>query len=192
MNDALKFLAAFMTSPRAIGAVAPSGRALARQMLADLGDLTGHSLLEFGPGTGPFTRVIAEMIQPGVDYLGLDTNAQFIDMLSDRFPDMRFVCASAADAPTLLRDFNMPPVKAILCGLPFASLPYPVQDAVVDALDKLMQPGCQFRTFQYVHAYPLPSACRYRRRMTELFGPCRRSSAILANLPPAYVLSWSR
>ena len=55
-----------------------------------------------------------------------------------------------------------------------------------------MQPGCEFRTFQYVHSWPLPAAVRYRRRMNSIFGPCRSSRVVVANLPPALVLTWGR
>ena len=86
----------------------------------------------------------------------------------------------------------MGPTRAIICGLPFASLPLATQDAIIDSLEDLVPPGGLFRTFQYVHAYFLPAAVRFRRRMNRTFGPHHRSPAVLANLPPAYVLTWSR
>ena len=69
-----------------------------------------------------------------------------------------------------------------------------MQDGVIAALSEMLPAGSggQFRTFQYVHAYPLPTAVRFRRRMAAIFGPCQRSAVVVRNLPPAFVLSWSR
>ncbi|MEX0742069.1 MAG: hypothetical protein WD079_04670, partial [Phycisphaeraceae bacterium] len=53
-------------------------------------------------------------------------------------------------------------------------------------------PGTEFRTFQYVHAWMLPAAVQFRRRMTRRFGPPRVSRPVLRNLPPAVVLTWGR
>jgi hypothetical protein len=56
----------------------------------------------------------------------------------------------------------------------------------------MMKPGTVFRTFQYLHSWPLPAAIRFRNKMNRRFGPCRISRPIMRNLPPALVLSWSR
>ncbi len=190
--DTLRFLAAWMKSPGAVGAVAPSSAVLARAMVAGLSVGDEESIIEFGPGTGPFTRAIGRMLPRREAYLGIDREGAFVETLRGRFEGMHFVQGSAADAPRYRRNLGLGPVRAIICGLPFASLPPPVQDAVIDAIDALLEPGAEFRTFQYVHAYPLPRAVRYRRRMREMFGTPQRIGPVWRNMPPAYVLRWTR
>ena len=74
---------------------------------------------------------------------------------------------SAEQAVSLHAAARLGPVQAIICGLPFASLLPSVQDGVVEALDQMMQPGATFRTFQYVHAYGLPTAIAAKLRHPE-------------------------
>jgi len=192
MHDTLEFIRALITSPARTGAVAPSSAVLAREMVRDLALRGDDGVLEFGPGTGPFTRALRILMPERSNYLGIERNAAFVKLLQQRYPDMQVVEGSAEQAPTLARQAGVPPVKAIICGLPFASLPPRAQDGVIAALDQVMTPGCTFRTFQYVHAYALPTAIRFRRRIAALLGPAHVSRAVWRNCPPAFVLSWTR
>ena len=64
LADSTRFLKSLVAAPRLTGAVAPSGRALARAMATATG-LPSHGLIvELGPGTGPVTR---SLIEVGVD-----------------------------------------------------------------------------------------------------------------------------
>ncbi|MCC6680247.1 MAG: SAM-dependent methyltransferase [Phycisphaeraceae bacterium] len=191
-QDSIEFVKAFLRHPAKVGAVAPSSPALAQQMVRDLHVQAGQTLIEFGPGTGSFTTAILAALPAGASYLGIELDEKFVALLRRRFTQAEFVHSSAEHAARLHQDRQLPPVRAVLCGLPFASLPPTVQDAVIANLDQLLGIGAEFRTFQYVHAYPLPTAVRFRRRMSQLLGPCRRSAAVLRNLPPAYVLTWKR
>lgn len=183
-----------LRKPGAIGAVTPSSPVLARAMLDKLHLDGAGVVMEFGPGTGPFTKQLANRMADPSRYLGIELDAGFVTMLRDKYPTMRFAQGSAADAAAHLDEAGLDAaaLEAILCGLPFASLPASVQDAVTAALDDLMKPGVIFRTFQYVHAWPLPSAVRFRHRMNELFGRCEVRGPVMRNVPPALVLSWKR
>lgn len=191
-NASLKFLGAFVRNPRRVGAIMPSSPSLARAMVRRLSVQPGETLIELGPGTGAFTEVILRHLPAGAHYLGVELSAAFVSRLRERFPGVDFVEGSAEDVAEIHAQRGLPATRAVLCGLPFASLPREVQGRVVTSLDALLQGGGEFRTFQYVHAYPLPTARRYRARMDGVFGPGRRGKAVARNIPPAYVLSWSR
>ncbi len=191
-GDGIRFLRAAVRNPLRVGAIAPSSKALAKRMVKGIDFRPGHAVLEFGPGTGPFTRHLKDVLADHGTYLGIERDDHFVRMLSERFPTMRVVHGSAEHAEQHLRDAGHEKVQAIISGLPFASLPVVVQDGVVDCLDRLMQPGTVFRTFQYVHAWPLPAASRFRQRMAKLFGDVEVSRPVMWNLPPAVVLSWKR
>ncbi len=192
LGDTLRFMKAAGRNPGAVGAVLPSSRALANQMVRGIDFTDGHDVIELGPGTGPFTAALQRHMPDPSRYLGIDLNPEFIALLQGRFPAMQFVAGSAAEADQLAASAGLHQVRTILSGLPFASLPVSVQDGVIEALDRLLQPGVIFRTFQYVHAMPLGSARRFRRLMHERFGHCRISRPVMLNIPPAVVLSWSR
>ena len=192
LTEAMTFVKAWTQHPAMIGAISPSSQYLARQMVRGLNPRPGEVILEFGPGTGPFTRAIVPLLPDTATYIGIERESRFVKLLRTKFPELCFVHSSAEHAPQLLGASGLGRVRAVICGLPFASFAPSVQDDVIQALNQVMQPGCEFRTFQYVHAYVLPTAVRYRRRMDSLFGRHQCSRAVMRNLPPAFVLTWQR
>lgn len=190
--ETMQFFTRFLRHPMRVGAIAPSSRHLARAMVEGLEVGPGQAVVEFGPGTGSFTSAIRTRLPDPAHYLGIEQDGKFTKIVRQRFNDLRFAEDSAEQAPKLVREAGLGEVAAIICGLPFASLPPRVQDGVVAAIDALLGPGGEFRTFQYAHAWPLPTAARYRRRMTALLGPPDRRGPIWLNVPPAFVLTWTK
>ena len=188
--DFIRFLLAALRSPMHVGAVAPSSRAVAEQMLAGIDFRSNGAVVELGPGTGSFTRLLIERLPDRATYLGIERDPQLLQILLRRFPGLHFIHGSAEDALRHLADSGHASVQAIISGLPFASLPDPVQERIFAALQAMMSPGVVFRAVQYVHAQPMASAIKFRRRMSIMFGPVEVSRPVLWNVPPAVVLSW--
>src|SRR5215207_3906356 len=141
MNEHLLMLGRFVRSPRTVGAVAPSSRALAEEMVQGL-DLSGPtSIVELGPGTGVVTRAIAERLGPDAHALAIDVEPAFVAAIARRFPRVEAICASAANLPALLRERGMFPAAHIISGLPFASLSAEVTTTILDAVDESLEHG---------------------------------------------------
>lgn len=190
MNEHLLMLGRFVRSPRTVGAVAPSSRALAEEMVQDL-DLSGPTnVVELGPGTGVITRAIAERLGPEAHALAIDIEPAFVAAIARRFPRVEAVCGSAAHLPALLKARNMFPAAHIISGLPFASLAAEVTTTILDAVVESLRPGGTFTTFQYLNGYPTPLATGFRREMSERMGTAPSRRIVWRNLPPAYVLTW--
>ncbi|MHC4996253.1 MAG: class I SAM-dependent methyltransferase [Planctomycetota bacterium] len=189
-RDSISFLGAVMRNPTRVGAIAPSSPALARAMTDGLELTSFKTVVELGPGTGPFTQRLAEVMPDHARYLGIERDPKLVNLLRQRLPAMRVAHGSAEDMRQHLHDADLSDVGVILSGLPFASLPGVVQDGVIEAVEDLMAPGVVFRTFQYVHAWPLPTARRFRERMDGRLGSHTLSRPVLRNMPPAYVLTW--
>jgi phosphatidylethanolamine/phosphatidyl-N-methylethanolamine N-methyltransferase len=190
MNEHLVFLGRFVRSPRTVGAVSPSSRALAAEMVRGL-DFSGTSrVVELGPGTGVITRAIAAQLGPEAHALSIDIEPAFVAEIARRYPTIEAVCGSAADLEALLRARSMFPADHIVSGLPFASLPGEVTSSILDAIGASLRSGGTFTTFQYMNGYPTPLARSFRRAMTERMGgpPVRRS--VWRNIPPAFVMTW--
>lgn len=190
MRDALKFLGTFVRHPRNVGAVLPSSRLLATALAGDLGLASSDLVVEYGPGTGPMTEVIAEQLGSGATYLGIERDQGFHARLTERFPGLTFHLGSVEDVEQVLRDRDLPRPKIIISGLPFASLPGPVQHNVIEATRRVLRDDGEFRTFQYVHAWSMSSAKRFREAMGARFSHFDRSRAVMRNVPPAYVLRY--
>lgn len=190
IRDSLHFLKAALRSPTRVGAIVPSSPALAQRMMQGIHIPAGRTILELGPGTGPMTRVISRHLGREAGYLGIELDPKFVALLEQRYPHLRFVQGSAEHAAGHVRQARVRPVAAIISGLPFATLPTKVQEGILQSLEELMAPGVVFRTFQYMHAWMMPSAVRFRKRMNRRFGRCKVGKPVLANIPPAVVLSW--
>jgi len=191
LRDGVGFFGAFLKSPGSVGAVLPSSRYLAKALVGRLDLQPGELVVEYGPGTGPMTARIRETLPPGARYLGIELDERFHSLLVRHFPTLDFHLGSAADVTGILASRGLPKPRRIVSGLPFASLPSPVQDAVVAGIV-----GClrgtdgDFRTFQYVHAYGMKKARRFRAMMAERFSSFERLGPVVRNVPPAFVLRY--
>ncbi|GMV22812.1 MAG: methyltransferase [Acidimicrobiia bacterium] len=192
MNEHLAMLGRFVRSPRTVGAVTPSSRALILEMLEGL-DLTGDaSIVELGPGTGVVTREIAARLGHDARCLAIELDAGFARALAGRLRGIDVVCGSAAELPNIAREHGYSRIDHIVSGLPFASLPAAVTAQVLDGIAEVLPPGGTFTTFQYVHGFPMPLATTFRRELSARLGTGPERRLVMRNLPPAYVLSWSR
>ncbi|MEM7576540.1 MAG: hypothetical protein AAF328_03610 [Planctomycetota bacterium] len=200
-RDAASFFRAFLNNPRQVGAVMPSGKALAAAMVRgiDAALSGGKTVVEFGPGTGAFTSAILRAKPGDSAYVGIELDRHFVKTLTRRFPAERFpgtniVHGSAEHASELVAQLGVGDVGLIVCGLPFASLPRPVRSKIVRNVDDLLgqSGGGAFRTFQYVHASKMRSARAFRHHMDQRFGQGSRCKPVVGNVPPAFVLEWTR
>jgi len=187
----LVFLSRFLRHPRQIGALAPSSRTLAREMVRHIPLTATSRIVELGPGTGVFTREVINRLPQGGLFLAVDIDPTFCRELRERWASLDCECGSAADLAPIIAARGWADVDHILSGLPFASLPAVLSHAILDAVKATLRPGGTFTTFQYIHAYPTPPAVAFRRDMDAHFGPMAARRTVFRNLPPAYVLSWS-
>lgn len=191
LRDGLGFFGSFLRNPASVGAVLPSSRYLARALVGWLDLAPGELIVEYGPGTGPATEVIRERLPAHARYLGIELEGRFHRLLTQRYPRLDFHHGSAADLRTILAERGLPKPARIVSGLPFASLPPAVQDAIVDGVVWALDGGRgDFRTFQYVHAYGMRAARRFRAAMLERFASFERIGPIVRNVPPAFVLRY--
>lgn len=187
MGESLRFLREFIRRPTRVGAIAPSSRWLARTMV-ESGDLRkADTVVELGPGTGSFTRAILDRIAPSATFFVMEVNAEFATSLRRRFPDLTVHNDSAERLPEYLPAHGKSAVDCILSGLPWASLPMPVQEGVMSAVVESLRPGGTFATFAYLHALYLPNARRFRKRLEDLFTRVELSPVVWLNVPPAFV-----
>src|SRR5208283_2978831 len=91
LGDGAHFLRSLVATPRLTGAVAPSGRALARAMAAAVDPGRAGLVVELGPGTGPVTRAL---IERGLDRQRLalvEFDPRFCRILEERFETVRII-----------------------------------------------------------------------------------------------------
>lgn len=190
MSDALYFFRSFLRDPRHVGSVWPSSRCLAKALVGGMRFFAGDLVLEYGPGTGAVTSFLDQVLPTDVEYLGIELNEDFVLRLCKKFPARRFVYGSVADVEQILGEEGLGSPKLIISGLPFASLPCEQRKKIIDSTARVLHEDGQFRTFQYMHAFPMRKASEFRKSMEQRFRALRRSAPVIRNLPPAYVLSY--
>src|SRR6266702_2842822 len=94
-SNVIEFFRSWLRDPIRVGAVAPSGGALARLITAEISSKTSP-VIELGPGTGVFTDALLETgIFPGRLAL-IEYGSDFVRILQQRFPDVHVVWMDAA------------------------------------------------------------------------------------------------
>jgi len=191
MNENLQFLQAFLKNPLKVGAIAPSSPELAQEMLKGIHPDDHNVVLELGVGTGAITKFLREVIPSRDSYLGLELDADLVNTLNHKYPDMNIICGNAAEAYSIHKDLGLGKVRYVVCCLPFVSLPKEVSETVLTEIEKFMDEGCELRLFQYAHGYFLPPAVKLRDYLKERYGKSLRSPLVLKNVPPAFTFTWS-
>jgi phospholipid N-methyltransferase len=134
---------------------------------------------------------LQDIVPDDRSYLGIELDRDLVRSLNRNYPHMRIARGNALDAASIHERSGFGKVGTIICCLPFVSLPNEVGEKILSEVDKFMQHGCTFRTFQYAHGYYFPSAIKLREFMRDRYGKSKRSRLVVKNVPPAYTLTWS-
>jgi len=180
------FLRAFLRTPGGIGAVAPSGKGLARQMVASARIDHEHTVVELGAGTGPVTRELADTLH-GNPLLVLEPDAALAAHCRTVVPGADIVERFAQDLPELIAERGWSSVDRVVSSLPFAGWPFQLQNDIFDAILEVLSPEGRFVTFTYVMSPFLPAGRRARALLEARFSNVAVSQVVWANLPPAFV-----
>ena len=151
----------------------------------------GDVVVEYGPGTGPFTSVLKEWMPRGTEYLGIEFDHEFHRNLVKRFPGMRFHHGSAEETPGILASHGLGRARLIISGLPFANMPSPLQQRILGSTSEALHDDGIFRTFSYLFSSLSPRTHHFRRMLRERFREHHATRTVMRNFPPARVLSFS-
>lgn len=148
---ALLFFRQFLASPRSVGSIIPTSQATIDALLDPIDWATCRTFVEYGPGTGVFTRSILARAHPDLMLIAIDPNPAFIDHLHHRLDDPRLkaVQGSAEDVEAILAVHGRTQADYILSGLPFSTLPEGVGEAIMAATARAVAAGGAFLVYQY-------------------------------------------
>jgi phospholipid N-methyltransferase len=180
LSDTFSFLSDWKSDPRRVGAIAPSGRSLARMMTADI-DARSAPVLELGAGTGVFTRALLRRGIREHELTIVESGEFFARSLGQRFPQARVLQIDAARLrETVLGDDA--PLGAVISGLPLLNMSSDTIRAVMDGAFAHLRNDGVFYQFTYGWRCPVP---REVRRQLGL--RATRIGRAWLNLPPAAV-----
>jgi phosphatidylethanolamine/phosphatidyl-N-methylethanolamine N-methyltransferase len=187
LNDTLTFLRAWLRDPRSVGAVTPSGAALARLMTAHVSPMDGP-VIELGPGTGALTRALLARGVPLHRLALIEADPHFADALARRYPKATILRMDAAQLGHTESLFGDERACAVVSGLPLLSMPALQVAAIVQGVfERQLRSDGVFYQFTYGPRCPLPATL-----LTRLNLRAQRVGNALLNLPPAAVYRISR
>ncbi len=178
------FLLEYIRHPKTIGAVAPSGRRLAENMMKSIDFNNCKCITEYGAGTGVFTAELIRRRKNNTSLLIIEQNKYFCNLLYKRFGKLKNVHIINGDARRLkeyMSKYGISSVDYIISGLPFASLPKNISDEILSGTEKILsKSNGKFITFQYT---------LLKKALFERFFHIENVRYTIRNLPSAFVLT---
>ncbi|MGH8214538.1 MAG: class I SAM-dependent methyltransferase [Rhodanobacteraceae bacterium] len=183
------FLRQWLRDPVKMASVTPSGRQLARLMVAQLPEGSPR-VVEIGAGTGVFTRALLDYGVAPSRLLVVEINPHLADFLRERFPGVAVACADARDLDRLAAEYGLladGKLDAVVSGLGLLSMSGELRGAILRAAFAALSEEGRFVQFTYGPGSPVRA-----RERNALGLDVRRAGSVLRNLPPASVYVYQR
>ncbi|HLM27673.1 MAG TPA: methyltransferase domain-containing protein [Thermoleophilaceae bacterium] len=182
MSERGRFLRSFLEHPREVGALLPTSRRAVSDML-DLARVPDADLVvEFGAGSGVYTRELLRRMGPGARLIAFEVDGRLAARVGRELDDPRLqlVAGSAEDVE---RHLDGARVDVLVSALPFTSLPGAVRRRVLDLSPKILTPSGVMLVLQY-------SPFIQRELQRRFANVERRISPV--NVPPAFLFRCSQ
>ena len=153
LSDKARFSKAAAKDPKTVGAVAPSGRPLARMMAVQVDQNIPGQIIELGPGTGSITHALLEAGIAEDRLVLVEYSQDFYDLLKARFPKAKVIRGDAFAISQIVEEHLDTPPAAIVSGLPLFNQPLARRIALVNDAMKVLARGGSYIQFSY-HILP--------------------------------------
>lgn len=178
------FFRQWLRSPKSMGSVIPSTRALARGIAREAVWQPGQYVVELGAGTGAISEGLLERGIPRERLITIELDEQLHDYLSYRLPGCMVIRGDATKLDTILAERGITDIACVVSGLPMVGMPFAFQQAIIEqglAASKGRGPVLQY---SYSPIPPIPA------RKLGVKAELRRY--VVWNFPPATVWRFSR
>lgn len=141
-------------------------------------------VVEYGPGTGPFTQILLERLTPGSRLVAIETNQGFVELLR-KIPDRRLQVFhdSAENVRAVMARAEAGPADYVLSGIPFSHYTDDVRMKLLEATRDVLGERGVFIAYQ---CYPL-----LRRYIRKVFTSCTVTLEPF-HFPPYFILQGGR
>jgi len=168
-----------------VGAVSPSSKYLMRKMLSNIDFDTANVIVEFGPGTGVFTRELAKRMNADCKLIVFELHETFFKKLQIEFKDNPSVILkneSAENIGMVLSEFNLKEADCVLSSLPLANFPKElIQSILKNSIKNLKKEG-KYIQFQY--------SLTSKKYLQNYFNSVQINFTA-RNIPPAFIYTCS-
>ena len=179
----LAFMYQYFHQPRTVGALLPSSKHLAKKMIKGIDFEHAACIVEYGPGTGAFTRELIRRRSACTTLLLIEYNRHFYEKVKEQVKDEQNVYVihgSAENVQKYLIQYGITKIDYVLSGLPFASLPSEVSDCILQNTRSVLADEGKFITLQYTNL---------KKELIRTFFPKFKVEKEWRNVPPAYIFT---
>ena len=144
MSDALLFLGKFLRHGTKIASLAPSSPWLSRATVRNIDWATAKTVVELGAGTGPITKVLADLAPADCRVIVVERDPDFAKILHERFTHLAnfdVVEGDVCNLKAILAERGIDKVDAVVSGLPVPSFPKPLQRELFRSIREVLTPG---------------------------------------------------
>lgn len=141
----MSFAEHYLHAPRLIGAIAPSSRFLARDVLKPVDFRSARTIVELGAGTGVITKPILRHLRRDAVLHAFEVHPPFVRQL--RTMNSRKLHVINAPAQELSK--HVPEADAIVSSLPLMAFPDRDVRTILKEVKTTLKPGGVFVQFQY-------------------------------------------
>jgi phosphatidylethanolamine/phosphatidyl-N-methylethanolamine N-methyltransferase len=178
------FFRQWLRSPKSMGSIIPSSRALARAVAREVAWQPGCHVVELGGGTGAITNGLIEAGIPRDRLVVIELDRALYEYLRDRLEGVQVVQGDATRLDEILERLGVGEVSTVISGLPMVGMPLEFKRAIIGQGFAAL--GGRGRMLQYSYSPICPVPAR------ELGIRARLVRPVPWNVPPAYVWRYDR
>ena len=153
IKEKVNFIRQFIREPKSVGAVFPSSKYTVRRVISFINFNTKNlRIVEYGAGTGPFTREIVKSLKSGDVFIVIEQNEKFVNILNEQFgsnPLVKIYHDSVENISAILEKEDLNNLDYIISGIPLSVLSKKQIDEILESTKESMHQKTLFLVFQY-------------------------------------------
>lgn len=186
MSKKRYFLKEFFKEKKTVGAISPSSKHLGKKMLENIDFKKTKIIVELGPGTGVFTRMLTSKLADDGKILLFELHDGFYENLKKEFShDKRVIIIndSAENIGKHLKEHNLNQVDVVLSSLPLTNFNNKLVMGILKQSHQYLKQSGLYIQFQY--------SLNAQKALKKVFNTVRISFTP-RNIPPAFVYTCTK
>jgi phosphatidylethanolamine/phosphatidyl-N-methylethanolamine N-methyltransferase len=173
------FFRQWLRSPKSMGSIIPSSKALARALTGAVAWEAGQTVVELGAGTGAISQGLLDSGLPPEALMMIELDEPLYDYLRNRFPGVRVVHGDATRLADIVAEQEIGHVSTVVSGLPMVNMSLDFQRAIIKQSFVALGAGGFMLQYSYSPVSPIKASRLGARAELVKF--------VLRNVPPATV-----
>lgn len=132
-----------------VASVIPSSKLSVKKLCKSIDFSRDIVIVEYGAGTGVFTKYMLQKMTPGSKIIAIETNAHLVDLLNE-IDDERLIVYhdSAERIHEILNEVHETEVDYVLSGIPFSYIDEEVKNGIMSDTYQILKDGGKFLVYQ--------------------------------------------